>query len=277
MYPVLIKIGSFTIRTYGVIVAIATIAGIFIAMHYTEKFKITDEDTFLTIAIWTIIGGILGARIFWILVSPNVSYYLANPQHILAIWEGGLSFEGTAFGGLITIFIVLKHYQINFWDFLDVVAPGAGIGYGIGKFACFFNGCCYGLPVPKWWPHFFPLANVFTNPNSECYTLNVPLFPAQLMDSAAGWVAFFYVVFHVAKHRTYKGEMFVKFVYVFTPLLFLVEFFRYIPTRFLYLTPNQWSAILLFLFAFISEKFLKKKFPILEMSGQQPPSSQEEN
>ncbi len=264
MYPIFIKIGGFTIRTYGVIVAIATIAGILIAMHYAEKFHVTDEDTFLTIAIWTIIGGIIGARIFWILVSPNLSYYIANPQHILAIWEGGLSFEGTAFGGLITLYIVLRYYKINFWAFLDTVVPGVGIGYGIGKFACFFNGCCYGLQVPKWWPHFFPFANVFTNPQSECYMLNKPLFPAQLMDSAAGWIAFLYVVLYAAKHRTYKGEMFVKFVYVFSPLLFAVEFVRYIPTRFLYLTPNQWSAIALFVFAFAAERFLKKRFPLTD-------------
>ncbi len=268
MYPIFIKIGSFTIRTYGVIVAVATITGIFIAMHYSDKFKITDEDTFFTVAIWAIVGGILGARIFWILVSPGLSFYLANPQHILAVWEGGLSFEGTVFGGLIAIFIVLKHYKINFWDFLDVTAPGAAIGYGIGKFACFFNGCCYGLAVPKWWPHFFPFANVFTNTHSECYMLNTPLFPAQLMDSAAGWIAFLYVVLYTAKHRKYKGEMFVKFVYVFSPLLFLVEFVRYIPTRFLYLTPNQWSSVVLFVFAFIAERFLKKRFLIRGTSTQ---------
>ena len=88
MYPVLITIGTFTIRTYGVIVAIATITGIFVALHYAKTYEGIDEDSFLNFAIWTIIGGILGSRIFWILVSPGADYYFKNPQHILAIWEG---------------------------------------------------------------------------------------------------------------------------------------------------------------------------------------------
>ncbi len=263
MYPIFIHIGKFTIRTYGVIVATALIVGLLIAMHYAEKFKVTDEDTFLSISIWTIIGGILGARIFWILVSPDLSFYLHNPQHILAIWEGGMSFEGTVFGGLLTLAIVLKIYKVRFWDFLDIVAPGVAIGYGVGKFACFFNGCCYGLPAPKWWPHVFPFVNVFTNPQSECGMLNTPLLPAQLMDSLAGWISFAFIILYFNKHkRRYSGEMFVKFIYVFTPLLFIVEYARYIPTRFLHLTPNQWSAIGLFVFAFVSEQVLKKKFPL---------------
>jgi len=239
-------------------------------MHYANKFKVVDEDTFLSIVIWTIVGGILGSRISWILVSPDVSFYFAHPQHILAIWEGGLSFEGAVLGGLITIFFVIKKYHISFWKFLDVATPGLAIGYGVGKFACFFNGCCYGLPVPTWWPHFFPLINIFTDPRSECDLLNTALFPAQLLDSLAGWITFFFIIFYFARRRKYYGNMFVGFAYVFSPLLFLVEFVRYIPTHFLTLTPNQWSAIGFLLFAFIAEYFLRKKLPIRDSEALQP-------
>ena len=269
MYPIFLHIGHFTIRTYGVIVAVAIISGILIALHYSNKFHITDEDTFLSASIWAIIGGVLGARIFWILVSPDLSFYLKNPYHFIAVWEGGMSFEGAVFGGIIATYIAIKIYKINFWDFMDIATPGIAIGYGVGKFACFFNGCCYGLPAPKWWPHVFPLVNVFTNPQSECYNLNVPLMPAQLMDSLAGWIAFFAVVFYFAKRRKYKGELFIKFIYVFAPLLFLVEFVRYIPVHFLRLTPNQWTAIGLLVFAVIAEQILKKMFPIGNGEGKE--------
>ena len=275
MHPIFITIGHFTIRTYGVIVAIAVITGIFVSMHYSNKFKLMDEDTFLDIVIWTIVGGILGARIFWILVSPGTSYYFIHPEHLFAIWEGGGSFEGAVLGGLITIFLLVKKYHISFWKFLDITAPGLAIGYGVGKFACFFNGCCYGLPVPKWWPHFFPLINVFTDPRSECDLLNTALFPAQLLDSLAGWITFFIIIFYVVKHRRYFGQMFIDFFYIFSPLLFAVEFVRYIPTHFLYLTPNQWVAIGAVIFALIAEHFLKKNLPIVDSEAQQPEEMRE--
>jgi len=263
MYPILFHIGNFTVRTYGVVVAIATIAGIFLAMHFAETRMKISEDDFLSVAIWAIIGGIIGARLFWIFTSPWVSFYLASPLKIFAVWEGGLSFEGMLFGGLIAVLISVRHYKISFWGFLDVASPGVAIGYGIGKFACFFNGCCHGIVVPSWWPKFFPFANVFTNVNSECELLNKSLFPTQLLNSLGGWITLAVVLWVLAKKNTsYYGQVFVIFSYVFSVALFLVDFLRYIPTRFLGLTPNQWSSIAMVVFATVLHFVLRKKAPI---------------
>jgi phosphatidylglycerol:prolipoprotein diacylglycerol transferase len=263
MYPILITIGKFSIRTYGVIVAIATITGIFVALHYAKTYKKIDEDAFLNFTIWTILGGIVGARIFWILTAPDLSFYLQNPQHILAIWEGGLSFEGMLGGGIITAIFVARHYRLSFFRLLDVASPAVAIGYGIGKFACFFNGCCHGLIVPSWWPHFFPFTNIFTNPNSECVLLNQPLYPTQLLNALTGWITFFVLVYFIRKGRqAYHGQAFVIFTFVFSPLLFLVDFIRYIPTRFLSLTPNQWSALVFIVVGIVLDRVLRKKLPI---------------
>jgi phosphatidylglycerol:prolipoprotein diacylglycerol transferase len=263
MYPILFHIGNFTLRTYGVIVALAMIAGIFLAMHFAKTRLKISEDDFLSVAIWAIVGGIVGARIFWILVSPGLSFYLVNPLKIFAIWEGGLSFEGMFFGGLIAVIFAVKHYKISLWGFLDILSPGVAIGYGIGKLACFFNGCCHGTVVPLWWPKFFPLVNIFTNPNSECELLNQPLFPTQLLNSLGGWVSLFVVLWVLTKKRAYYyGQVFVVFSYVFALMLFLVDFIRYIPTRFLGLTPNQWSAIAMVVLATILHFILRKKVPM---------------
>ena len=263
MYPILVTIGTFTIRTYGVIVAIATITGIFVALHYAKTYEGIDEDSFLNCAIWTIIGGILGSRIFWILVSPGADYYFKNPQHILAVWEGGLSFEGMVVGGIITAIFATRHYKLSFFKLLDSATPAVSIGYGIGKFACFFNGCCHGIVVPEWWPHFFPFINVFTDPRSECELLNKALYPTQLLNALGGWITFFVLFYFIRKGKPrYHGHVFVMFSFVFSVCLFLVEYIRFIPTRFLNLTPNQWSAIGFVLFGIILDRILSKKLPI---------------
>lgn len=258
MYPVLIRIGNFELRTYGVIVAIAAIVGILTALRYVKDRGI-DEDTFLNVVIWALIGGILGARVFWVFVSPYLSTYLRHPLTIFAFWEGGLSFEGMILGGLLAIVISAKSYKLSLKKILDGGALGVSIGYGIGKFACFFNGCCYGLEVPSWWPKFFPFSLVFTNPKSQCDLLNTPLYPAQLLNALSGWITFFVLIYIVRKNKyLYDGKLFTYFGYIFSPMLFLIEFIRYIPSKFLGLTPNQWFAIGFVIFAFLFDLYNKR-------------------
>ena len=100
MYPVLITLGRFTIRTYGVIVAIATITGIFVALHYAKTYQGIDEDSFLNFTVWTIIGGILGSRIFWILVSPGADF-------ILKILNTSLQYGKEAYPLKVCLLVVL--------------------------------------------------------------------------------------------------------------------------------------------------------------------------
>lgn len=258
MFPILFRIGNFELRTYGVIVAIAAITGIFVALKYVKE-KGIDEDTFLNVVIIALIFGILGARVFWVFVSPYLSTYLKHPLTIFAFWEGGLSFEGMVLGGLIALYISSKFYKIPFKVVLDSGALGVSIGYGIGKFACFFNGCCYGLQVPSWWPKFFPFSLVFTNPKSQCDLLNTPLYPAQLLNALSGLITFFILLYILKKNPKLKdGKLFFYFALIFSPLLFAVEFIRYIPSKFLGLTPNQLFSIGFVVFALLFDYFNKQ-------------------
>jgi len=251
MYPVLIRIGNYELRTYGVIVAIAAITGILAGLRYVKDRGI-DEDTFLSVVIWALVGGIMGARIFWVFVSPDLTTYLRRPLTIFAFWEGGLSFEGMILGGLIAVIIGARVYKVSFRKILDASALGVSIGYGIGKFACFFNGCCYGLPVPSWWPKVFPLALVFKDPRSQCDLLNTPLYPAQLLNALSGWITFFALIYILKRKRHLKaGKLFSFFGYIFSPMLFLIDFIRSIPTHYLGLTPNQWFSIGFIIFSVI--------------------------
>lgn len=259
MFPILFKIGNFTLRTYGVMVALAVVVALIISMKYAEKYKKIDEDTFLNIAIWTIIGGIIGARIFWVLSSPWLSDYLKHPLSILAVWQGGLSFLGMVFGGMIFLLITVKHYKISFLKFLDIGSLGVSIGYGIGKLGCFFNGCCHGVEVVSWWPKAFPFTLVFNNPQSECELLMKPLYPAQLMNSLSGWLTFIVLLWLVKKNKVrYDGHLFFYFAMIFSPMEFFIDYIRYIPTSLAGLTPNQWGAIIMVIIGFIYNYQAKK-------------------
>ncbi len=252
MFPVLLKVGNLVIRTYGVIVAIAVITGILVSDKYIVEKHIVDEDTFLNIAIWAIVGGAIGARILWVLTSPYLSEFLRHPLEILEIWRGGLSFLGMALGGFVAVLLSLRHYKVDIYRFVDVGVLGLSIGYGVGKFACFFNGCCHGVKVASWWPKVFPLSLYFTNPQSECEILNAYLYPTQLLNALSGWITFFALLYILKKGKAkYPGQLVLYFGLIFAPMEFLVDLIRYIPTRFHGLTPNQWGSIGILLIAIL--------------------------
>lgn len=261
MFPIIFRIGNFTLRSYGLFVAIAVIFGVLFAMDYAIKKKQIDEDTFLNIAIWTIIGGIIGARIFWVLTSPWLSEYLRNPLSIIAIWQGGLSFLGMVFGGMIALLISVKHYKISFVKFLDIGSLGVSIGYAIGKIGCFLNGCCHGIQVPSWWPQKFPFSLIFNNPQSECDLLLKPLYPTQLLNSLSGFITFGLLLWLIKRDKVnYDGKLFLYFALIFSPMEFLIDYIRYIPTSFLGITPNQWGSIILLIVA-VAFNYRNFKFP----------------
>ncbi len=261
MYPVLIKSGNFVLRTYGLFVAIAAVTGILTSWHFARRRNLLDEDTFYNIAIWAIIGGVVGARVFWILTSPYLKEYLARPFEIIAVWRGGLSFGGMFFGGFIAVLLALRKYKVDLFNFLDIGSIGVAIGYGIGKFACFFNGCCHGVKVADFWPKVFPLSLYFTNPLSECELLNTYLYPAQLLNALSGWITFLVLLYLERKSKSkYPGQLFTIFGLMLGVMMFLVEFVRYIPVRILSLTPNQWGSIILIIIVLVFDFMARRQF-----------------
>lgn len=97
-----------------------------------------------------LVFGIIGARLFYVFYQEP-DFYLKSPKEILHLWNGGFVFYGGfvfafLFGGL---FLKIKKQNIKLW--LDVSAPVAAFSYGLGRIACFLNGCCYGDITTHFW------------------------------------------------------------------------------------------------------------------------------
>lgn len=97
-----------------------------------------------------LIFGIVGARLFYVFYQEP-GFYFNSPKEILHLWNGGFVFYGGfifafLFGGL---FLKIKKQNIKLW--LDVSAPVAAFSYGLGRIACFLNGCCYGDITTYFW------------------------------------------------------------------------------------------------------------------------------
>jgi phosphatidylglycerol:prolipoprotein diacylglycerol transferase len=259
MHPIAFVIGSLTIRWYGVMIAVSI--AISITVIYVEsRHQGLNTDDVLDMAIVGIIGGILGARIGWIMTSPTVLWYLAHPLRILAIWEGGLSYFGGILGGVIAANWLIRRRRMRFWQMADLVAPLLALSFGIGKIGCWLNGDSNGTATTSW------LGVIFTNPLSESTLLNQKVWPAQLFNSASGFLVFAVLFWIVRKRKRYDGQVFIWYLYLYGATSFVVEFFRDIPVHVLHLTPNQWTDITIIILGIIASVILRHRPPVRPVS-----------
>ena len=144
MNPIIVSIGSFELRWYSVLIAIAVVIGYFLILNESSRFKIKKEFMF-NMMFWTLIFAIVGARLYY--VAFNLEYYMSNPIEILEVWKGGLAIHGGLLFGATTVLIYCKKYKVRVGKILDIIVPALLFGQAIGRWGNFFNGEAYGTIV----------------------------------------------------------------------------------------------------------------------------------
>lgn len=133
--------GKFSISFYGIIIAAGMILGVFIAVRNAKKTN-QHIDDYIDIAIAAIIGGIIGARLYYVLFS--LDYYIENPLEIFNVRGGGLAIYGGIIGGFLAAFIVCRVKKIKYLRVLDTVAPGIVLAQAMGRWGNFMNREAFG-------------------------------------------------------------------------------------------------------------------------------------
>lgn len=141
MNPVLLDLGVVQIYWYSVMILLGVFVGGSLIIREAKRFKI-PEDYILNLILFTVIFGIIGARLYYVAFEWN--YYSKNIIDIFKIWEGGLAIHGGILFGLIFIIIYTKKYKVNTFRMLDIIAVGLLIGQAIGRWGNFFNGEAHG-------------------------------------------------------------------------------------------------------------------------------------
>ena len=134
--PVAFTIAGKDIYWYALIILIGFIAGIVIASIGSEKRGLS-QDSVLDIAIYGIIAGILGARIYYVLFS--LDEFKDDWLDIFRIWEGGLAIYGGVIGALISTSVYCKAKKISILNAFDVCCVGLLLGQSIGRWGNFVN------------------------------------------------------------------------------------------------------------------------------------------
>jgi phosphatidylglycerol:prolipoprotein diacylglycerol transferase len=216
MHPVLFHFGFLTVRTYGVLIALAFLTGIEVVKRAARRRGIPDVFV-MDLAVVVVLAGLVGARLFYVCLSWR--YYSQHFLEIFKIWEGGLVFYGGFIAATAAGIIYVRRNKFPLGVTADCFAPGIALGQAIGRLGCFFAGCCYGKPTS------LPWAVRFSNPASLS-PLGVDLHPTQLYESAGDFAValILWVLFN--RRRDSNGQFFWLYVLLYGVLRFLVETLR---------------------------------------------------
>lgn len=253
MHPILFKIGGFEVRTYGVILLIAFLVGMYILKKRGEREGIAKKDIY-DLTFYTIIAVIVGSRLFYVLY--HLDYFKSHLLESIAVWEGGLVFYGGVLFALATIVTFIKIRKLSLFKLLDWIGIATSIGITIGRWGCFFNGCCFGVPTKMPWGVVFP-------PNCEAGFIfpGRKIHPTQLYESFGELLVFLYLL-QLEKRKPFDGYIFWIFVILAATVRYIDDFFRYYePSVYILngLTINQLISLILILIAGTALFIMTKK------------------
>ncbi|MDE2745616.1 MAG: prolipoprotein diacylglyceryl transferase [Chloroflexota bacterium] len=136
--PVLVDTGGFELTWHGLFTAVGIALGVWLAVRLARRARISEDDA-MSIAVVSVISGIVGARLLWVFEHTD---QIGSVGDIFALTDGGISIYGAMIGGVLGGFIYVTFFKPNFpkWVALDVAAPGMILGQAVGRFGDFVNG-----------------------------------------------------------------------------------------------------------------------------------------
>ena len=145
-------IWTLKLRWYGVLVMFGAVAGAWIAEKEIQR-RGENGESIWDAMVWVLPLGIIGARLWYVVnnIIGGGTSYINDPVTILYVWEGGLHFFGGLLFGAITLYFFLKKNGLDFWLFLDSIAPAILIGQALARPANFINQELYGPPTKLPW------------------------------------------------------------------------------------------------------------------------------
>jgi phosphatidylglycerol---prolipoprotein diacylglyceryl transferase len=220
MYPRLFELGPMTVYTYGVLLAAAYLLGLKLAMNRAKALGL-DAVRILDLGIYIIISALIGAKL--LLLVTDFQSFRSDPRELLTLARSG----GVFYGGLILAVTVALWYirrsGLPLWTTCDVFAPGIALGHVVGRFGCFFAGCCYGRETSVPW------AITFTDPFAAANVgtpLGVHLHPTQLYEAGAEFLILMALLLTEKKGKPFAGRTFWLYILLYAISRYVIEMYR---------------------------------------------------
>ncbi len=245
------------------------VLGFLIGMVYLfiiTRIKKEKFDDYLYVYVWSAIGAVAGAKVLYVLIDfRNIitAYRLGLDffkYYISGIVGGGFVFYGGLIGGLITLYISSRYFELIPRQIFTFLIPAMPLAHAFGRIGCYMVGCCYGVEIDSEYGVMY---------EDSLYAPNgITLFPVQLVEAGLDILIFaylFYRLYRLTEDRYLSNTLLEQYLFLYATVRFILEFFRGDSARgsFLYLSTSQWISIAIILvvvgryihrFCFSSEK-----------------------
>jgi phosphatidylglycerol:prolipoprotein diacylglycerol transferase len=200
MHPILFRIGSFEIGTYGLMMAIGFLVALWLAKLQARRDGMAPE-AIVDLSITLLIAGVLGAKLLMVIVD------LFNGEPMSSVFSlGTLRAGGAIHGGILlgaaAFYWRIKHLKLPLAKTLDVITSAVPIGQAIGRIGCIMAGCCYGAYCE------LPWAIAFHDHEAARFgtPLDLPLHPVQFYFCLSN-LAIFAILAAFGRRRKFFGQI----------------------------------------------------------------------
>jgi phosphatidylglycerol---prolipoprotein diacylglyceryl transferase len=242
MHPVLFRIGTYDVPTYGFILALALISALITVVKLGRREGF-DSNLLIDFSTWIVLVALIGAKVLMI-ISDFSDFNTPRKIFSLATLQAGGVFYGGFIAAVFFAWWYTWKHKMPILKVFDVYAPAIALGQTIGRWGCFSAGDDYGKVTNSF------IGVVFTNPYAHQIggvPLDVKVYPVQLFESAATLVIFGILLWRF-RRKKHDGEIFLLYLTLYAVARFFLEFYRGDPDRgFVFhhlLSTSQFIAIL---------------------------------
>lgn len=209
MYPTFFRIGSFEITSFGVLVALGVLVGLWVLGRELRRSGLPDAGSDAALA--GVLGGLVGAKLLW-----SIEHMGEEPFLSLVLSRGGMSWFGGLLGGVGAALIFMRRRQLPVMAVVAAATPALAIGHAVGRVGCFLVGDDYGRPSNLPWAVAFPQGLPPTT---------VPVHPTQLYEAAA-LVVVTWVLLRWRRQGVADQVMVGRYLVIVGAIRFAIEFIR---------------------------------------------------